>query len=479
MRGRTNITPVKNPYVKGDLVQAVVETGNTIETGDFVEVVYDGDTKLVNQGMLGNGTKNGSVEEFNGGFLWFYYLNNSPKLSYVKIENDNVVIKDTMVLTATTLAQGGFYDYFTILGSNLFAVAAQASTTTFNLYLYKVENNRFVKITELLAIPKTNQYDYAICKLSSTQIVVIGTMYSSSSSSKTSMLYRFINYTSTTLSLSGNEQTLSVSSFPVYSAAYSPVYRLINLAEGRILFCLASLKILKINPSDSTKLIEEKYTSGITTASNPCKTIGLPKLINSNKIMTITNNDGSANSPHYTKAWFCNLNNNTIDGSESFVIEGTDYGKGGTTASVWGKSVGVVDENNFLIAFWDATLTKIYIVRCTYNPGSDTITFSNKVSFTPNFYRNSSGSVVGAYACFGYFFYSGNDYYFVYTDDSISEQTSNLYVIKLNYSNGTLSIGEKTNKVRSYSGNGFVLGFAKTGGNAGDTITVYKPHSNS
>ena len=64
MRGRTNITPVKNPYVKGDLVQAVVETGNTIETGDFVEVVYDSDSTYLYDGSLGRPNQTSSSSSF-------------------------------------------------------------------------------------------------------------------------------------------------------------------------------------------------------------------------------------------------------------------------------------------------------------------------------------------------------------------------------------------------------------------------------
>ena len=41
MRGRTNITPRKEPIVNGQLISATVEANDSISVGDFVEYRVD------------------------------------------------------------------------------------------------------------------------------------------------------------------------------------------------------------------------------------------------------------------------------------------------------------------------------------------------------------------------------------------------------------------------------------------------------
>lgn len=67
----------------------------------------------------------------------------------------------------------------------------------------------------------------------------------------------------------------------------------------------------------------------------------------------------------------------------------------------------------------------------------------------------------------------GNDFVLIF--DKVSSDSKSTEVIKVNFGieNESLKVGNE-NKVKSYSGS--AMGFAKTGGNAGDTIQIYVPN---
>ena len=308
MRGRTNITPVKNPYVKGDLVQAVVETGNTIENGDFVEVVYDSDSTYMYNGSLGRPSQtsssstsrqhnNGQVLEFNSGFLWYHYINEEPKLSYVKIENDSVVVKSTLSITYNSK----MLNYFGIIDTNLVALLVRTSDTQMNLLTYKIQNDSFVEVATISGIAITSNFQYSVCKLSSTQLVIIGTqLYTSQATQSYAIKYILVNYTSTTLSVANTQQELSVTKYIMADYNYyDNTIRMIYLENNKFAFVYKNtIKVIKVNPSDSTKLIEDRNNAIDNNASYGSITFGLPKIFSSNKIITISNDETNANVGH-------------------------------------------------------------------------------------------------------------------------------------------------------------------------------------
>lgn len=67
----------------------------------------------------------------------------------------------------------------------------------------------------------------------------------------------------------------------------------------------------------------------------------------------------------------------------------------------------------------------------------------------------------------------GNDFILIF--DKVSSDMKSTEIIKVNFDieNESLKVGNE-NKVKSYSGSS--MGFAKTGGNAGDTIQIYVPN---
>ena len=81
---------------------------------------------------------------------------------------------------------------------------------------------------------------------------------------------------------------------------------------------------------------------------------------------------------------------------------------------------------------------------------------------------------------FSYYFKYGNEYELFLGSASYPSNTSHSYIdkiVKINFKVENNVITAISDKVTSY--NGSSLGFAKTGGNAGDTIKVYVPYDNN
>lgn len=112
------------------------------------------------------------------------------------------------------------------------------------------------------------------------------------------------------------------------------------------------------------------------------------------------------------------------------------------------------------------------IIRIEYNPNTGVFSNSNIITFES---EDSFGERNARRFGFGKFFENENgDAYYLYETYESGTGKTGRWLMSLNYKNGILEMGERTEYVENYNGK-TAIGVAKQSGKSGDKIEVYVP----
>lgn len=470
MRGRTNVVQRDYPFVKGDLVSAVVE-GDAIGVGDFVEVVYTPQrTKLIDDSRMvklnytaGTGYTDSNIAVFNPihfemqeGYVCLIYTNDVPTIYFIKEENNALVVKDSL-----TFANNDCDQEICKLKDNLFCLVKKSQNGTANLTLYKIQNDQITLVYTLNYISLssiTSTYKFlSICKLNSSQMVLFVEASSGSSVPLQCYLhYYIVDFTDTTLTLNGSLKSLSTNTFNRYNQS---TVRFDNFEDNKILISEYATVVREMINSNGTLSWSRNFNSGSRTN---IITYGGRFLINENEVLFGLSTQPSGYVARYI------LDTPITFSPKKFAT---------TTAN--GQTVDKILDDTFIAAFWSDYYKNIGIQVFQNDKSTGNLVESNQVTFSPNDKWTSSSTPTYLRASvFGVFLKFGNNIYYVYGDAREALGSTNnwdIYYQKLKFENNILTIGQESNKVKKFTGNSFALGFSKTAGSAGQTISVYKP----
>lgn len=477
MRGRTNIVQRSGTApVNGDVKEYEVATGNTISVGDFVSFTRNVDEPVVV--MESKKLKSFQIYVNESTFLQKVFLTNSVVVSVV----NNGVVKDTI-----TLGKDDDVVYLQTLG---LIVATGASSTVYSIS----DGFKFVIVKTISSSPIG--YCQEMVFSAGNKIVKFN---GGSSTSTTAYLY--------SVSLSG-EITL------INSFALSGSY--VFTAYGVSYFSNGILSVLHYSETSTGNLKFSYFTVTNDSISLINMSGTISDLIGGNnvagrKLSNVTYIDSEnicftyKNDSYGTIVVLSNVSSNKL--VNRIVSNVVGYPGNGAASSYprrdssYSDSLIPISDSKFL-----AISASIFYNNAFYtNQGVDNLNESTlfysifevvdgNLVRTTDWLQLYSWNEINLYNYSGryynvpilflpslFYFYKDGDNYKLYfgITQGRTNVTNVIYydmysIVNLNFKFKNDVIGDVTNKVMSY--NGSALGFAKTGGNAGETIQVYVPH---
>lgn len=482
MRGRTNILQRSGTApVNGQVKQYEVATGNTISVGDFVSFTRNVDEPVVV--MNSEKLKSFQIYVNESTFLQKVFLKNSVVVSIVS----NGVVKDTM-----TLGKDDDVVYLQTLGL-VVAINPTAGTTS-NCNVYSISDSfKFVTV-------KTLSSGFGYCQervFSAGNKIVM--FYAGSSSSTTAYLY--------SVSLSG-EITL-VNSFALNGSYVFTTYGVSYFSNG-------ILSVLHYGTSSDTNLKFSYFSVTDDSISLINMSSVVSNLIGGNKyerreLSNVTYIDSEnicftyQNDTYGTIVVLSNVSSNKL--VNRIVSDVVGYPGDGVTSgyprrdSSYSTSLIPISESKFLAISASIFYNNdFYTSQGVDNLNESTLFYSifevvdgnivrttdwlqlyswNEIKLFK--YSNRYYNVPVLFLPSLFYFYKDGDNYKLYfgITQGRTNVTPTIYydiysIVNLNFKFKNDVVGDVTNKVMSY--NGGALGFAKTGGDAGETIEVYVPY---
>lgn len=421
MRGRTNITPRTIPKVNGSVVEYIVEEGNSISTGDFVEIVY------------------------NDGYGNFIELKNKKQIviddEYVIVAGTNASNAGVIMLLKIQGVNFSVVNQIPLVGvSEVSKIGYDIFVTYIDIYHFTIENNQLV-LKETIQVANDSQNK--ICCSDGNNLFVI--------SKNKIYLYKMQNsslvYVSTLANSENYMQELKdcevVSDNLIITSSYlgSSNYYIKYLYDYKISYLgtdVSSLSLLKSSRKSTTNWTIENDLKIEKNGSNFC----------------LIYYDGNA-----TKIELYD-----VDTSEGFsLMSYLDF-----------DVIGATDNQDVDFNYVSNNCITIYNGGRQTNNGCKIYEINSLMQFV--LLREQSNVVTDG----------EDDYYYpdldILIDDRIIHINKNKYHL-LSYENGTIRNGwhaYPNAKVKKYSGSGLtgatrLIGFAKIGGSAGQTIRVYIP----
>lgn len=425
MRGKTNVPPRLKPVINGDVRNFVVASGNTIAKGDFVSYVLNSQYTPFDSRTMTLVYKEEYDNVNHKYVLVFDVANSSPIIMLIQVSQGDLVVLDnyTVELSEGNGIHGAFVD-----GSYIYICDAPSSVSM-------GAKTVIAKKFEIVNDAVTFVQDY------SQTITVSGSSYSGiviGLAVKGSKVYIAVDY----INSSGSTGSSSVRIFYGELGDDIPYNQYISSSGGgtknSIVICTPYSfgtklvfvdmvsgyggRITIVDPTDNTIVnvesvagfsVCDRFDSKICLASS---TVAFYEIVN-DEIVTLYNNS------------FVNYNSL--------------------------MAVGRIEENKFVVLFTNPQKTLLFdfgeTVQVTEN--SLNVIATPKESFNCILSDYNGHVLLDCTNAYGVVKYFGN----------------------VDETNGFV-IGEPTNYVQSYNGS-FTVGFAKTGGTAGDTIQVYVPHN--
>lgn len=430
MRGRTNVTQRSGAaQVNGDVKSLAVKTGNTISIGDFVSVEYGPSSSYLTSGAAALNTQNRQVFNISDDKLIFFYSNYAE----VYDTRNGIVLETKFVGTWMTL--GGVQYAVCKISNNKFAIIYSLSMIKYSdsgvkidFVTFDFENKSFEVETKLYVnsnVSSISDYIDSVQYLNGKIIVVSGN-YSTST-------YRWL--------LIFDVDSTTVDYFQTSYKGSGKVSIVIADGGDFYLFCgsnEASIKIEKYNISTTT-LLQGTFTfsdNSIRFYSTYCCYLGnnMFAIASTVYIDIISINDGTVsilNSLKFTKT----IASYFVYSGNLIVFE-------------------ISSSNNTVI--W-------YHVIPINNIGSYTLDSGFKFDLV---------SIVGYYTYWCINFNIVTNGFVLLSMKYNTSNVANAILCVLN--DGIIAGYDSESFVTSY--NGKALGFAKTGGSAGETIEVYVPY---
>jgi len=434
MRGRTNITQRKQPVINGQLEQFVVENNNVITKGDFVSVVHGSEVTLVSSNPTP--TEKYIVDKQSGKYIVYDKLHSM--LYLIQCVGDEVTILDSLNI-------GGY------TSSIPHMVCYDANLNQLTLYNgewceYTITNDEFVFVKNFTSFSFMAGNNESVSAESVLAIIPFPDSYflvfSASISGNSTYKYVYCGICDKQLTTNiYKTQAISYQSFQgrdnsVVKTENGNVFVFLHLYYSQHYYYLHHFKIDGANTVRSQ--VYYQYSSS-SIDNKICTFNGSNTICFANGLysyyfyvdegttwkqlqFSISKSVASSYSP------FCSV---------SFIDDDK-------LLNVWGNTR---DGNHFVVYEYDENLESFVEVQNNTDVSNETI--------------------------LGLFVKTTTGLYLMFKDAG-----SNSWGFRvLYYNNGVYQFGLPTNKVRSYDG-ASALGFAASGGNAGDTILVYVPLSN-
>ena len=467
MRGRTNIPNRKDPIINGDVENFVVAENNTITRGDFVSIVRSTQYRKLNDVKNLNIVYKKTYDVVNKKALVVSLANSVFYATIFQCTSNGVVVLNQVALNINGTTNIKFD--FNIDTNSLYYMyqVGSAHQEYNNVHKYSIVNDELVEQSTIsLPLPTDGMYGFAVFGVEENIAFVHG-----SSGGQSFRIYS---------KNSNNEyvQTLNdVSSVTNFSSNYGGI-RFVGSGDGCVIVV------------------------GYSTQSG-------------------------SNGYHIVKFYNFSSANGTIDRLEIFA-SGSDFQSGfdaqvgdgvfyftnnvkysaSSGSSYWYRPrIGIIDisSNNLTIKYFQeiATITPSWSGWCIDLVDDNTFVVQSFSRYgTATYGKGETGIVVvkenqqGAYTCIMQSFQeinlpSGGSVAFAINGGikSVVFSVDQTYYSPATYSNGIVEasfnivgedivFGEPTNYVKAYDGVN-AIGFAKIDGNAGDTIQVYVPVSNS
>lgn len=431
MRGKTNIPPRKQPVINGDVENFVVASGNTIAKGDFVSYVLNNQYTQFDSRNMTLQYKYEYDEVNHKFFLVFTVANASPVIMLAQVTQGDIVVLDSIDVELTQTYGGACID-----GDNIFVCDAPSSvsygTKDVIVKKYSIVNDEIVFVqdyTNTLTISGSGVSGVVKGIAVKGLKIYFGVNYKDNSYSRIRVYYgslgEAIPYNRQVELYYSNKNTNVVHFIPYVIGNYIVVVSDLYYSSSYQTFIIAAINTTLQTMTDSDVVViynQSKLTGCDIFGSKIC-------CVGNNGILIVSFDNGIFTTLYDER--FVNYKGSVVGriAQDKIVVYFTNPNK--TRTLTIGETIQHVDnEYNFIITENENSLH--YIL-------SD---FSNHVLLECS---NANGVVK---------YYGSEDEQFGFV------------------------LGEPTNYVQSYNG-GFTVGFAKTGGTAGDTIQVYVPHNNS
>lgn len=429
MRGKTNIPPRLKPVINGDVENFVVASGNTIAKGDFVSYVLNNQYTQFDSRNMTLQYKYEYDEVNHKFFLAFTVTNASPVIMLVQVVNGGLVVLDSVEAENVVYFGGACID-----GNYLYVCQAPSSISygakDVIVKKYEIVNDEIVYLqdyTNTITISGSGYSGVVKGIVIKGSKVYFGVRYTSSSNASVRLYYgelgEEIPYNKyVDLSSVGNKNAEVTRFVPYVDGNYIIIAS--TLFYSNYLYSSIAAIDTTLQTITSNDIVEESVSGRITG----CDKYGSKIFCTSDSAILIT---------EFVNGVFTTLYSEQYVNYKSSII-------------------GRVSQDKFVVIFTNASKTR------TFTIGETIQTVDNSLN---SIVSENEGSL-----------------HYILSDftTNILLECSNAngvveYFGSIDETNGFV-IGEPTNYVQSYNGS-FTVGFAKTGGTAGDTIQVYVPHN--
>lgn len=429
MRGKTNIPPRLKPVINGDVENFVVASGNTIAKGDFVSYVLNNQYTSFDSRNMTLQYKY-EYDEVNHKFLLAFTVTNaSPVIMLVQVTNGELVVLDSVEAENVVYFGGACID-----GSYIYVCQAPSSISSgaANVVVkkYEIVNDEIVYLQD---------YTNTITISGSSVSGVVRGIAVKGSKVYFGVKYKSSSYASVRLFYGEFGEEIPYNKYVDLASVgnnYADISHLVSYVDGNYIVIIGTLHYTN-------------YLSSFVVAIDTTL-----QTVTTNDLIKVNLNERLTGCDKYGSKIFCATN------SGISIIE---FANGAFTilyneqyTNYKGSIIGRVSQDEFVVYFTNASKTRTFTIGETIQTVD-----------------NSLNSIVMEVDSSLHYILSD------FTTNVLLECSSANGVVKyfgnVDETNGFV-IGEPTNYVQSYNGS-FTVGFAKTGGTAGDTIQVYVPHN--
>lgn len=480
MRGRTNAEQ-GGMFLNGTIQQMEIAEDNIISAGDFVEYTKNKAKTSLNKPNMTIGSR---IEHlFDNFFLWYDFQAPTFAVKYIKFENGLITTIGTITV-ATSFAKHEVISNTRLIlftGNSISLISLSSST---------------LSVLDTKSVTWNNTTNPSFCKLSTDKYINLVTIASSMSGATSWYEITVANdelavstkYTSSNGLLTGTSSTKLLNMLYISDNLVALVGGTYN--TGGVGVDIGGISFAKFEQGTATMI--SRFSIYYCGYNSQRRYFLLPSTHNKSLALPYFGDYSTDKKVNfYTFESITEYSTTTID---IFSLLKEAY----SNEPIYGQmnpldppmSISLVRaRNNVYYAIMypyvedahDVLTKNTSIVRLEYDENTATVSVSNTVKF------EVSDIVKRTTSTFTSFLYytgeaifaedsNGNVLCVFNTSSDSSRPSSGQYMLKLKYSNGTLSVGEDTEYVQRYTGEN-PIGVAKNSGTAGDTIGVYIPSS--
>lgn len=472
MRGRTNIPPRTNVIINGDLNDFVVANNSSIDIGDFVEI-----ERTKGYQAIGDTVLNFAVHvDVSDTLKVVSYTNTTSttydfKISLIDVSTGTARFLDTYDFVRSNARTNGGVDY--AIRSTSVIVLDDGSIVCGTSRFYsgdplvvrlKIVDNKLVVSEKLTATNSIKGVDNgSLVKLSGNRFALV-----------CGLRIVVFTYTSTSMTYA-KDITASAYTFNKYASAFAGA-----TSDGRIILMTYNgddaeyqqsyfFELLKLDTSNNLSLlgyVDTDWNKSLTDSYSYAIQYAMP-LANDGVIVFSRKyiGSGSASKTH-------SLMSILFDASNIYMGTTTTFGN--IFRDVYPSVTSLTEEYCRMYRIANNTFVTAVQTGATYMYGIVNVD-STGFSLLTNALTFIRQANVLTYPVTDMVVLFSDDYLYLIGRGYVNSNAS-LNQLKLKYtpSDNYIEVGEDTVYVRKYTG-GKAIGFAKTGGNAGQIVKIYTP----